>query len=150
MEGYARNVFGISPRKLYYPLALQRTLNDLPGLRQAFLSGRLTMKQTLLLGSVVSSKTEEVWLRRAGKITLRRMAGDARHQAAAPSGREGSMSTTWYSCLMEELKKIPRISPRFARATIWACSMTKESAAPAERRGHCSGNWGSSPSRGHS
>jgi hypothetical protein len=73
MEAFARERYGLSPRRLYYMMALDRTLERLPALRRAFVSGRLTLKQVLLLGSVATAGTVETWEARARALDLRQL-----------------------------------------------------------------------------
>lgn len=73
LEEYAGRRLGLSQRQMYYLLALHRTLERLAALRRAFLAGRLTVRQALLVGRVASRETAEPWIRRAETITLRRL-----------------------------------------------------------------------------
>ncbi|MBI3448617.1 MAG: HNH endonuclease [Acidobacteria bacterium] len=73
LEAYASERVGLSPRRLYYLLSLHRSLNRLPALREAFIDGRLTLKQTLFIGKVATPATAAAWIRRAEGITLRRL-----------------------------------------------------------------------------
>jgi hypothetical protein len=73
LKRYAGKHFGLSPRRMYDVMALGRTLERLPDLRRAFVSGRLTLRQALLLGRVAERATTSEWVRRAGGVTLRRL-----------------------------------------------------------------------------
>ncbi|HXI02180.1 MAG TPA: HNH endonuclease signature motif containing protein, partial [Candidatus Saccharimonadales bacterium] len=72
-ERYASRRYGISPRRIYYLLALQRTLERLSALKRAYVSGRLTLRQTIFVGKVATRRTAPTWIRRAERITLRRL-----------------------------------------------------------------------------
>ena len=72
-ERYASRRYGISPRRIYYLLSLQRTLERLSALKRAHVLGRLTLRQTILVGKVATRRTAPVWIRRAERITLRRL-----------------------------------------------------------------------------
>jgi len=73
LEAFALERFSLSPRRLYYLLALHRDLDRLPPLRKAFVSGRVTLRQTLLIAKVGTLATAEAWIRRAEAVTLRRL-----------------------------------------------------------------------------
>jgi len=73
LEDYAHGRFGLSPRRLYYLLALHRTLEALPRLQASFFEGRLTLRQAILVGSVATVRTEASWIERAAGVTLRRL-----------------------------------------------------------------------------
>ncbi len=73
LEAYARERLGLSPRATYRLLALHRTLERLPRLRRSFLSGRVTLRQALVIGSVATVVTERAWVARARSVTLRRL-----------------------------------------------------------------------------
>jgi hypothetical protein len=73
MEAYAFDRFGLSPRNLYYMLSLGRTLEASSGLRNLFLSGALTARQTILVGRVASARSLDAWVVRAGRVSLRRL-----------------------------------------------------------------------------
>lgn len=73
LEAYAFERLGLSARNLYYLLALGRTLEAFPDLRTSFLSGALTARQTVLVGSVASRSTLDSWITRVGSVSLRRL-----------------------------------------------------------------------------
>jgi hypothetical protein len=73
LEEYANDRFGLSPRTLYCLLALHRALEALPALRRAFLAGRVTASQAVLIGSVANVLSMERWIGRAEQVTLRRL-----------------------------------------------------------------------------
>jgi hypothetical protein len=79
LEGYAsleecaRCTFGLSPRRMYHLLALGRTMERLPDLRRAFVAGRLTLRAAILVGRVADRASTSGWIRRAERITLRRL-----------------------------------------------------------------------------
>jgi hypothetical protein len=73
LEAYAFERYAVSPRNLYYLLALARALQALPEMRRDFLSGALTTRQVLLLGKVARRRTLRAWVERARAVTLRRL-----------------------------------------------------------------------------
>jgi hypothetical protein len=73
IESYALDRHGLSARRMYYLLALHRDLAVLPALGRAFLSGRVTLRQALLIAKVASPATIMAWVRRAEAVTLRRL-----------------------------------------------------------------------------
>lgn len=73
LEHYATDRLGLSPRQMYYLLALHRTLDRLTDLRRALLDGQLTLRQALLVGRVATRETAGSWIRRAKAVTLRRL-----------------------------------------------------------------------------
>lgn len=73
LEALAGDRFGLSPRRLYYLLALQRALRRLPRLRKAYLSGDLTLRKVLLIRDLADRFTESRWIARARSVTLRRL-----------------------------------------------------------------------------
>lgn len=73
MEAFAKDRCGFSARHLYSLLALARTLRRLPLIREAFLSGGLTLRKVVLIGKVASDATEVAWIDRARTVTLRRL-----------------------------------------------------------------------------
>jgi hypothetical protein len=73
LEEYALDRFGLPPRTFYRLLALDRAFRYVPALRREFLSARLTGRQAVLLGSVATSLTVEMWVQRARSVTLRRL-----------------------------------------------------------------------------
>lgn len=73
LAAYARELWDLSPRMLRYLLALHRQLERLGALRHAFETGRLTLRQALLIASVAEGATLQAWLERAGRVTLRRL-----------------------------------------------------------------------------
>jgi len=58
---YAREHLGVSERQMYYLLA------------RAHVTGRLTLRQTLLIGRVATKAMTSEWVRRAERVTLRRL-----------------------------------------------------------------------------
>jgi hypothetical protein len=73
LEAYAMDRLGLSHGALYNLLALGRRLDALPPLRAAFLEGRLTARQASLLGNVATVVSVDAWIRRAERVTLRRL-----------------------------------------------------------------------------
>lgn len=73
LEAYAADHFGLPARSLYRLLALSRALEGLPAMRGAFLEGRLTARQVVLLASVATPRTIDAWMLRAGESALRRL-----------------------------------------------------------------------------
>lgn len=73
LKCYARERLGLSPRMVDYLLSLHRTLERLPDLRRAYLAGRLTLRQALVVGRAATRATTSAWVRRAEGITLRRL-----------------------------------------------------------------------------
>jgi hypothetical protein len=77
LEAYARERLGLSARQTYYLLALNKKLAALADLREAYLQGRLTFKQALLVGKVATPDTARAWAERAASVTLRRLEDEA-------------------------------------------------------------------------
>ena len=73
LADYAASRLGLCERNVYYLLKLRRTLDGLPDLRRVFVTGRVTLRQTLLIGGVASTSTVRAWIRRATDVTLRRL-----------------------------------------------------------------------------
>ena len=109
LEAHARERCGLSPRRLYYLLALGRTLDELPGVRTAFLAGRLTMKQALLIGAVAARRTEAAWIARAEGGGL--LPGCMRLRRARPSG--------WFAHSRRTVKRSRSRNPGQGSACGW-------------------------------
>lgn len=73
LEAYASETFGLPPRSLHRLLALARASEALPALREAFVEGRITARQAVLLGRVASPRSLDAWMRRGERATLRRL-----------------------------------------------------------------------------
>ena len=81
LKAYALRRLGLSLRQMHYLLSLHRTLERLPDLRRAFLMGRLTLRQALFVGRVATIDTTTSWVRRAERVTLRRLEDEVSYSA---------------------------------------------------------------------
>jgi hypothetical protein len=72
-QHYCRDGLGISPRLGQELLSTYRRLFDLPQIKEAYVSGRLSWAKTRLLASISHPSTEAAWLERARAVTVRRL-----------------------------------------------------------------------------
>jgi len=70
---FAAEVLGTSPRRARYLVSLDRRLDTLPLVRDAYRRGLVTWCQARLLIRVVRPGTESRWIRYARKVTVRRL-----------------------------------------------------------------------------
>ena len=70
---FSAEVLGASPRRTRYLIALDRRLDTLPQVRDAYRRGLVTWCQARLLIRVVRPGTEGRWIRYARKVTVRRL-----------------------------------------------------------------------------
>jgi hypothetical protein len=97
---------------MYYLLALDRTLRRLPDLRRAFVSRRLTLQQALLVGRVAERATTSEWVRRAERITLRRLDDEVTYWELLRSERPEVWELLRGGPLPEGIVLVPGKSPR--------------------------------------
>jgi hypothetical protein len=112
LEAYARDRLGLSPRRLYYLLALRRTLAGLPLLRGEFLTGRLTLRQVLLIGRVAVPETERAWMQRAVAVTFRRLEDEVSYWLHLKETRPAVWACLQGEPLPERLVLTPGQPPR--------------------------------------
>jgi hypothetical protein len=112
LDAWARERLGLTTRRVYYLLALHRTLASLRRLRDAFLRGRLTMRQVLLVGSVATPATEGPWIERAGGTTLRRLDDEVTYWLHLKETRPDVWKILAGRPLPRDLVLIPGQSPR--------------------------------------
>ncbi|MBI1951700.1 MAG: DUF222 domain-containing protein [Acidobacteria bacterium] len=70
---FSAEVLGTSPRRARYLVSLDRRLDTLPLVRDAYRRGLVTWCQARLLIRVVRPGTESRWIRYARKVTVRRL-----------------------------------------------------------------------------
>ena len=70
---FSAEVLGASPRRTRYLIALDRRLDTLPQVRDAYRRGLVTWCQARLLIRIVRPGTEGRWIRYARKVTVRRL-----------------------------------------------------------------------------
>lgn len=70
---FSAEVLGASPRRTRYLIALDRRLDMLPQVRDAYRRGLVTWCQARLLIRIVRPGTESRWIRYARKVTVRRL-----------------------------------------------------------------------------
>lgn len=70
---FSAEVLGASPRRTRYLIALDRRLDTLPLVRDAYRRGLVTWCQARLLIRIVCPGTESRWIRYARKVTVRRL-----------------------------------------------------------------------------
>jgi len=70
---FSAEVLGASPRRTRYLIALDRRLDTLPRVRDAYRRGLVTWCQARLLIRIVCPGTESHWIRYARKVTVRRL-----------------------------------------------------------------------------
>lgn len=115
LEDYARDRFGISPRRLYYLLSLRRTILRLPRIAAAFLAGKLTLKKLLLLGKVADRFSEIPWIDRARSVTLRRLEDEIAFWTELRESRPAVWRLMNGRPIPEGIVLLPGKAPRLAR-----------------------------------
>ncbi|OLE67087.1 MAG: hypothetical protein AUG09_04275 [Acidobacteria bacterium 13_1_20CM_2_68_7] len=73
LEDFSTGVLGMSPRRVRYLISLERRLEPLPLLLDAYRRGLVTWCQTRLLVRVARPGTERRWIRYARDVTVRRL-----------------------------------------------------------------------------
>jgi len=73
LEDFSTEVLGMSPRRARYLISLERRLELLPLLLDAYRRGLVTWCQTRLLVRVARPGTESRWIRYARDVTVRRL-----------------------------------------------------------------------------
>ena len=73
LPDYVRERLAFSPRKARTLLALDRRLQELPALADAYRDGHLSLARALVLLPVVLPATEAAWVARAREVTVRRL-----------------------------------------------------------------------------
>ncbi|HXI03251.1 MAG TPA: HNH endonuclease signature motif containing protein [Candidatus Saccharimonadales bacterium] len=111
-ERYASRHYGISPRRIYYLLSLQRTLGRLAALKRAYVSGRLTLRQTILVGRIATRRTAPAWIRRAERITLRRLEDEVEYWELLRVERPGVWERLKGHPLPDGIVLVPGHAPR--------------------------------------
>ena len=128
-------------------MSLDRTLQRLAALRRAFISGRVTMKQALLVGSVATAVTERTWISRARSVTLRRLEDEVSYYPHLQNVRPDVWALLEGGPLPDGLALAPGgrtmsgTRSASARLIITGVSTKGSSAARAERRMIFAGSW---------
>ena len=73
---YVRERLGISLRKVRSLIAVERKTWESPALMDAYRAGRISHLQALTLLPVIGERHGAAWVRRAGEVTLRRLADE--------------------------------------------------------------------------
>lgn len=73
LDGYTRERLGISVRKVWALVRVERAVRRAPPLARAYEEGRLSWVRTLTLLPVVDRATADAWLARASTVTVRRL-----------------------------------------------------------------------------
>ncbi len=145
LEEYASERFGLSHGSLYNLLALQRRLESLPALRRELLAGRLRTRQALLLGSVATCVTLDAWVRRAGRVTLRRLDDEVSYWRHLKESRPAVWELLEGGPLPEGIVLVPGQPPRLHA---FACSVGLRSQPYAQGPTGCADLHGSAPTDG--
>jgi hypothetical protein len=126
LEEYASERFGLSSRRLYYLLSLHKTLECLPSLCEAFIEGRLTLKQTLLVGKVAEPATVQGWIRRAASITLRRLEDEVEFWLQLRESRPDAWETLEGGPIPDGVVLVPGRPPRLHASALCRASVPPE------------------------
>src|SRR6266571_168666 len=85
---YLTERLGFSLRRCQNLLRTERALRDLPALAAAFEEGLLSQSKIEVLAAVATPATQELWLARAQKLTVRQLEEQARAARVDASGTE--------------------------------------------------------------
>jgi hypothetical protein len=89
---YVTERLGMSLRRCQSLLRMERALRDLPSVAAAFDSGSLGVSRARVIADVATPDTQELWLARAGKLTVRQLEEQARADRAATAAAQGPAS----------------------------------------------------------
>ena len=76
VDSYVRERLGISARKAWALLKIQKTVRRTGAFAQHYADGRLPWTRALMIVPVVDRCTEDAWLARAGAVTAQRLADE--------------------------------------------------------------------------
>lgn len=86
LSDYATERLGISVRRMVDLLKMDRRLEELPRSAEAFASGRITACQLRALLRVVTPGTEDEWLKKAARLSVRLLEREVRSAAEHVAG----------------------------------------------------------------
>ena len=83
---YAMELVGIKPRKAYYLVFIASRLEDLPAIKEAFDTGKLSWTKAREIVVVATPETEEEWLEKARLLSNRDLEKEVRRHDGRGSG----------------------------------------------------------------
>jgi hypothetical protein len=86
---YLTERLGMSLRRCQSLLRTERLLRDLPSVAAALDTGALGVSKAQIVAAVATPETQELWLARAQKLTVRQLEEQARAARAGGAGAEG-------------------------------------------------------------
>ena len=92
IEHYFTERLGMSDRTVGQRIALERRLYDLPPLRDAMRSGRVTYEKARIVAAHATERTLEAWLQRAERLTCRALAREAEAEEEQQTCAWGAVS----------------------------------------------------------